>query len=154
VSFHFDSGASVDAATENESTSLLLASRNFKSSVVRHLLKRGADANLADKDGGTPVNHACRVGALSIVKILVEEGNADPTLADKSGSTALDEADKMNMWECALYVWQKGCESSTLKKAEGVGPVQWIRPRIENSPTARYSAGATGCVATVFPWLQ
>jgi hypothetical protein len=144
------SKADIDSHTkENQITPLMFASRNYKALAVKHLLKRGADVNAVDNDNATAVIHACRVGALNVVKTLVEEGKADVTVIDKMGCSALDEADKMNMWECALLVWQHGCDAGTLKTGQGLGPVKWVRPRIAECPTARYHPGVC---AYVFCW--
>lgn len=135
---------------ETEITPLMFAARNYKAVAVKHLIKRGANVNAVDTDNATAVIHACRVGALNVVKILVEDGKADVTTIDKMGCSALDEADKMNMWECALLVWQHGCDAGTLKTGQGLGPVKWVRPRITQCPTARYHPGVCTIGSKIF----
>ena len=49
-----------------------MAARNWKTQVIKYLLSKNADPNICDADGMSPVMHACRVGALSAIKVLVE----------------------------------------------------------------------------------
>ena len=57
------------------------------------LIKRGADVNLADVDGVTPLMEAAGTGATEIVRMLLEHG-ADANLKDADGRTAADIAKK------------------------------------------------------------
>lgn len=145
LEFLLSRGAEIDATVETNVTALALAARSYKNTNVKFLLKRGANPNIADKSSNTPVMSACRVGALSVLQTLIELGNADFTLTDKHGNNALTEADKMNMIECAVYLWKKGCDPVALKVARGLGPLKWMRPRmlnVDDSPSPRYGAAS------------
>ena len=61
--------------------------------IIRLFLEKGANPNLADKNGKTPLMNASYKGNLAIVKMLLEFG-ADPTLKDYKGQSALDMAQK------------------------------------------------------------
>ncbi|KAF5826529.1 hypothetical protein DUNSADRAFT_2821 [Dunaliella salina] len=55
--------------------------------VVKLLLDRGADMDMADEDGHTPLWQACYGGRLEVVKLLLDRG-ADMDMADKARCTA------------------------------------------------------------------
>ena len=55
---------------------------------LRFLLQKGADANLRDKSGTTPLLLAVRQGQAEMIPVLVA-GRANPNLADQSGVTPL-----------------------------------------------------------------
>lgn len=55
------------------------------------LIKYGANANLTNNKGETPLHIAARHGFMKIVQILVDLGGADPTIKGEKG-TALDVA--------------------------------------------------------------
>ncbi|XP_056005124.1 uncharacterized protein LOC130050130 isoform X2 [Ostrea edulis] len=57
-------------------------------SVVKELVKVGADVNLQDREGNTPLTAACYRGHLCVVKELVKAG-ADVNLQDYFGNTPL-----------------------------------------------------------------
>jgi len=60
-------------------------------SVVRLLLEHGADMNVQDDDGWTPLHRASFFGALEVVRVLLEHG-ADVEVKIDSGETALQAA--------------------------------------------------------------
>ncbi len=53
---------------------------------IRHLLSKGADIHLQDKNGATPLHRAVRTRCTAAVRCLLRAGS-DPTLENKSGST-------------------------------------------------------------------
>jgi hypothetical protein len=53
---------------------------------IRHLLDRGANIHLQDKNGATPLHRAVRTRCSAAVRCLLEAGG-DPTTRNKSGST-------------------------------------------------------------------
>jgi ankyrin repeat protein len=86
--------ADIDARDEYGWTPSLLASggQNFKDgSVLRLLLEHGADINVQDGNGLTPLQWASFNGALEVVRLLLEHG-ADVEAKNKYGKTALQEA--------------------------------------------------------------
>jgi hypothetical protein len=84
----------INARDEGGSTPLLWASagHNFQGgSVVRLLLEHGADIDLQNESGWTPLHVASNWGALEVVPVLLEHG-ADVEVKGNGGETALQEA--------------------------------------------------------------
>ena len=54
---------------------------------IGHLLDKGANIHLQDKNGATPLHRAVRTRCAAAVQFLLQAG-ADPTTANNSGSTA------------------------------------------------------------------
>jgi len=59
--------------------------------VVKLLLEHGADPNVKNRDGKTPLHNAASEGHLEVVKLLLERG-ADPNVKDDDGNTPLHNA--------------------------------------------------------------
>ena len=84
----------INARDEDEWTPLLWASgrHNFKDgSALRLLLEHGADINVQNRVGRTPLHRASFNGALEVVRLLLEHG-ADVEAKNIVGETALQEA--------------------------------------------------------------
>jgi ankyrin repeat protein len=58
---------------------------------VKLLLEHGANPNIQDENGDTPLHWTAQWGRLDVVKLLLVYG-ADPTVKDKDGKTPLDLA--------------------------------------------------------------
>jgi len=71
----------------------LLTQDEIDYDIIRLFLEKGANPNLANKNGKTPLMNAAYKGNLTIVKMLLEFG-ADPNLKDSKGQSALDSAQK------------------------------------------------------------
>jgi len=83
--------AYINARDMFEYTPLLCASGglHFKdSSTFRLLLEHGADINVQEEDGWTPLHVASRYGALEVMRLLLEHG-VDVEAKDKTGKTPL-----------------------------------------------------------------
>ena len=91
--------ALADGAPVNEPSHLLMnrptplssASAAGHTGVVRLLLERGADADLADGMEMTPLMHAAQQGHADVVRLLMEAG-ADINARDSLGNDALAHA--------------------------------------------------------------
>ena len=57
--------------------------------VVRLLAERGADLNVREKSGSTPVMRAAKQGQVKVVLLLAERG-ADLNMKEKSGMTPVN----------------------------------------------------------------
>jgi len=89
-------GATVGIANYEGRTALHLAvlmAETFPeqtcSNMASHLLHHGANPNLGDEDGTTPLHLASELGILSLIETLVEEGGASVNAIDNEGETAL-----------------------------------------------------------------
>jgi ankyrin repeat protein len=93
VSRLLDSGIDVNARTSNSSYALNNAAVENHVEVVRLLLARGADPNVQNGQGDTPLICATKYagGHAATVKVLVEAGT-DLAITDGKGNTALDYA--------------------------------------------------------------
>lgn len=60
--------------------------------ILKTLLQLGADVNIPDKTGRTPLSYAAPSGYLEMVNILTESGSESINSQDKYGRTALDHA--------------------------------------------------------------
>ncbi|KAK1894417.1 Ankyrin repeat domain containing protein 63 [Dissostichus eleginoides] len=85
-------GRIINSKTENSRTPLMYAvclqDPGTRAKFTRLLLDKGADANCQDEDGRTALSHACEVGHLDVVKVLVQF-NSDPEVFDAWGNSAL-----------------------------------------------------------------
>jgi ankyrin repeat protein len=68
-------GADVHARNDGDETALHFARRNAE--IARRLLQAGADANVADENGRTPLFNALEARAIDVARVLLA-GGADP----------------------------------------------------------------------------
>jgi ankyrin repeat protein len=134
-------GARLHAEFETGGNALTIASCSKNEELVKWLLDNGVSPNVQDKQGLTALHRLSRFGDLSMTKLLVEYGHADVQLLDNSGCSVMEEADRNNMSEIATYLWTKGCESTSVKNPDGMGPTAWFRVRHIKLPSARYGCG-------------
>jgi ankyrin repeat protein len=90
---------------------------------VRKLLERGADPNLGDQDGDTPLHGAAMRGNVKLLQMLLDKG-ADPNAKNKLGGTALMWAGTYGQEEAARVLLEKGAEP-TLKDHNGITASGW-----------------------------
>jgi hypothetical protein len=86
-------GADVDARDSLQSTALLMAVFTFDAdtAIVRRLLDAGANPNVVDRTGTTPLLRAAIAKDTAVFRVLVAKG-ADPCSKDENGKTVLDYA--------------------------------------------------------------
>jgi len=77
--------------TTNWDDELLEAARNGDLIKVQKALENGANPNVKDKDGHTPLHLAAFTGHADVARLLLEHG-ADPRIADNKGHIPLDYA--------------------------------------------------------------
>ncbi|MFA5293580.1 MAG: ankyrin repeat domain-containing protein [Phycisphaerae bacterium] len=79
----------VNSMEDSRTTPIIAAVRKGKVEKVKLLIEKGAQLNLADKDGMAPIHHAAEKGEKEIIEILVKNG-ADINLeSDEDECTAL-----------------------------------------------------------------
>ncbi|WP_419215034.1 ankyrin repeat domain-containing protein [Wolbachia endosymbiont of Rhagoletis cingulata] len=88
VELLLNTGANVDAVDQTESTVLhhAVSSENCQVEIVKAILEKEADVDIADKYGRTPLCWAIRNGYSEVARILLEN-KADPLLGHKSFNT-------------------------------------------------------------------
>lgn len=92
VERELDGGAAVDALDpEQGATPLLWAVAEGRAEVVKLLIERGADVNVAGADGGSALIASAFLGYEEVVRLLVQ-GGADVNATNGAGQTALDVA--------------------------------------------------------------
>ena len=67
---------------------LCLQDEKTRAKTVELLLSRGADVNIQDDIGKTPLSYACELHCNDVVKILVKN-NVDPDIPDNDGNIIL-----------------------------------------------------------------
>uniref|UniRef100_A0A7S3XYC5 Uncharacterized protein n=2 Tax=Heterosigma akashiwo TaxID=2829 RepID=A0A7S3XYC5_HETAK len=72
-------------------TAIHRAARNGQDGQVSLLISKGANVNILDQNGNSPVHHACMGSHLNCVKILID-ALADLTITNHAGLTPLDIA--------------------------------------------------------------
>ena len=72
-------------------TPLISAIYHRREDNLRVLIGAGADVNLGDRDGRTPVSWAAIVGDTNVIRILLRAG-ANPRITDRSGYDAYNYA--------------------------------------------------------------
>ncbi|RKK66726.1 hypothetical protein BFJ69_g15146 [Fusarium oxysporum] len=77
--------------------------------VVKLLLDKGADVNIPDKDGWTPVFSASWNGYVEVVKLLLDKG-ADVNIPDKNGWTPVSAASANGHVEVVKLLLDKGAD--------------------------------------------
>lgn len=109
VSALLDSGVEVNARTSDDSYALNRAAVYNQAEMVRLLLEHGADPNVQNGEGDTPLICATKYagGHAPTVKLLVE-GGTDLTITDKSGKTALDYAKAKDQQEAVALLEESG----------------------------------------------
>nr|XP_060629613.1 KN motif and ankyrin repeat domain-containing protein 4 [Anolis sagrei ordinatus]XP_060629614.1 KN motif and ankyrin repeat domain-containing protein 4 [Anolis sagrei ordinatus]XP_060629615.1 KN motif and ankyrin repeat domain-containing protein 4 [Anolis sagrei ordinatus]XP_060629616.1 KN motif and ankyrin repeat domain-containing protein 4 [Anolis sagrei ordinatus] len=79
-------------ASQGGQTALILGVSHDREDMVKALLSSGADINLQDDTGLSPLMVASQYGNMDIVKLLLDHPGCDTTLNDKAGNSALSMA--------------------------------------------------------------
>lgn len=77
--------------TTSDISALFAASYRGQLVTAQLLIERGADVNLKDKRGTSPIMTAAREGHVAVVKLLLDKG-ADPNGKNKDGESAISRA--------------------------------------------------------------
>ena len=109
--------------------------------IARLLIDAGADVNLADKDGATPLLVAAAIDRQDIVRLLVLLGGAELNIQDAEGSTPLMKAIGKGDRKTVSFLLEKGADArlvdvndiSPLHIAAERGKESIVKILIENS---------------------
>lgn len=119
-----DSGADIDAKTNNNGTAVFWASFNDHVSVVQLLVTAGANPNISLKDAGpftgyTPLTLACVLNHVEVVELLVKN-NANLEIEDASGGTALTWASFYGFTEIEKLLLDAGADTTATKMLDDI----------------------------------
>ncbi|KAL3120895.1 hypothetical protein niasHT_004526 [Heterodera trifolii] len=118
-----EKGAKVDQSADFIGNTPFLYAIYMKSLSLCKLMVKVANVNLRMADHGfTPLQLACEVGHLGIVKLLVEEGKADIESADSYGKTALMVACSFQKCDIVRYLIGKRAKVDRTD-AKGISPL-------------------------------
>ena len=90
VLHHFRRGFDFGAKGSQPSTPLIVAAVRWSIEIVELLLGLGADINLADADGLTPLMHAVRTNSTVVVKKLLTNKTINVKAIDARGRSVVD----------------------------------------------------------------
>ena len=88
---------------------------------VQNLVQRGADVNIANSDGSTPLIIACQKGHLVVVQYLIQQG-ADMNNAGNEGITALHIAAYHDHLMIVQYLVDQGADAN-IPDTDGCTPL-------------------------------
>jgi hypothetical protein len=94
---------------------------------IKKLLEEGADPNIRDGDGNTPLHFAASKGCAEVARLLLEHG-ADPNAQDKNGETPLHVA-AFNGHVDVVRLLLEHRADPTVKNKDGDTPLDIARAR-------------------------
>tara|TARA_B100000674_G_scaffold449288_1_gene418358 strand:- start:1271 stop:2125 length:855 start_codon:yes stop_codon:yes gene_type:complete len=96
----------------------------FLTDIVKKMVEKGADANLRNKKGNTPLHIAVHKEQNEIVKTLIESEGVDLNPQNKKGDTPLHFASRKYYDGCGLYsLLRRGGASEFVVNNKGVSPI-------------------------------
>ena len=107
ASFYLRSGVSINEPLLDGQPVLNIMCRELRSSIVRWLIDKGADPDIRDNDGLSPLMYAAQRGNRDIAQILLLAG-AQINLRDPFGNTALQIAVNHGHWQLADFLEKRG----------------------------------------------
>jgi hypothetical protein len=112
----------IPAANSSE-TQLHRAARTGNLVLLRLQLKNGADPNVRDKAGCTPLMYAAEQGQLGAARVLLKAG-ADPNVVARGWGSALETAERNGHIAVAALLRKAGARSS----GHSLGDTVCVRP--------------------------
>jgi len=132
----------VNARNSRGQTALVVAVARGDDLWTRFLLSKGADPNLAERDGDTPLIAAARVGFLDAAEWLLADG-ARVDAANRMGETALIVAAQQRQLPIVKLLLSQGADPNRTDSAQGYSALDYARrdPRARDIVAAIESAG-------------
>lgn len=111
-------GANVNVQdNKNGSTPLIHAIQNYNFKIAKHLIQSGADINLPNRSGVSPLHMACMKSTEAVTFLLKNGADYDSTTKD--GISIIEWAEKNSLSEAADII--KAWKNRLLKKNQGTG---------------------------------
>ena len=95
------------ACSQEINQKLVSAAAEGNAASVKALIERGAEIEVLENDGWTPLTIAAREGHLEVVKLLLEKG-ANVNKSEGGGHTALFWANRNHHQQVIEYLLSKG----------------------------------------------
>ena len=112
-----DEGVNVDVRGAQDRTPLHRAVGGNNSDIVAALIERGANVNLSDKGGKTPLHWAAIVGSVECGTVLFRQGDCDLDARNKQGRTACHLASTDGRPEFVSWLIESGADITLLDGA-------------------------------------
>lgn len=104
---------------EDEDSALLIAAIEGREEIVAHLIAAGADVNLGDSRGYTPLMGAVCAHSLDIVQQLIAAGADVNHVCTRSQASALHDAATGNHYDIAAALLAAGAHADTHENIDG-----------------------------------
>jgi ankyrin repeat protein len=140
----------ISCKNEHGQTALHLASRNHHVEVVQEIIQNGADLNMPDKKGRTPLHAAMSLELcmdpenLQVVKLLVDNG-ADLGKVDEEGLTPVHQASRSGRVHILQWLLDQD--------PYGYLPDSYLPPA-ERANAAQRAAWCASPLAWIFPMAE
>lgn len=121
----------VDSAAADGSTALLWATYQVDHELVAALLDAGANANVTNNYGSSPLTEAVKLGDVQLVRALLEAG-ADPNSPNQDNQTALMLAAHIGSLAIAEMLIEQGANVNAVETFRGQTALMWAAS--ENHP--------------------
>ncbi|MBN2594634.1 MAG: ankyrin repeat domain-containing protein [Sedimentisphaerales bacterium] len=136
VKSEISAGADVNTKDGRTGWTLLYIAINKKhTEIAQFLIEKGADVNIRDNRGRTPVHLAVETGQKDIVEALIAKG-ADLNVLDSNADNALTLARKNNQTEITELLLKNGAKEPDLSLLQ--------RDRLYSLPGGQAGANSTG----------
>ncbi|MBO5100203.1 MAG: ankyrin repeat domain-containing protein [Treponema sp.] len=87
----YNSSINLNSFNDGDVSPLILASAKNMPNVVKFLIEKGAEVDLADSNGDTALMYAIYNDSIAVAKVLMKSG-ANPNISNKNGETPLSLA--------------------------------------------------------------
>ncbi len=114
----------IDAILSNAMAALHVAAHHDQLAVAQYLLDTGADPNIANRYGVTPLMLASANGDNSFVSLLLKAG-ADPNKTSPEGETPLMLAARAGKLDCIDSLLEQGADPNATESWEGQTALMW-----------------------------
>lgn len=132
----------VNARGTNGNTLLNLAVSCKQPTIVRFLIDAGADVDLANNKGWTPLHQAAYSNQSDMVDMLLEAGASVEAMAHGDGGTPLVQALFWGHHAMAERLAERGIVPNNLRVAAGLGRLDLVKSFFEADGSLKPNAGA------------